>query len=657
MANQPLQTRIALKYDTYENWTKNQPEGSTVGKNLVLLKGEIGICEIPSTNADSTTAPTVLFKVGDGEKKFYELPWASALAADVYSWAKSETVVLTEKTETIGEASVTKQYLEFKTNNDVNYSVDLSSFATDNELAAVASRVQAIEDALGLSDGAEGTITDQINDINDRLDEITGVDNGDGTHTDGLIDEAEARIEAKLGTGFGTGEGEKTVAKTIEDAQSAAEQHADEAIAALSEEGGAIFSLAARTGAIEDQLDGIGSSTVVNYVTDAINNLDSTNDGDVTGGAANANTIVKSVSQTDGKVTVTYGKLTRAELPTLAEEDIPEIHTNKVVVADATTDGKGNTIAKVTLDAKLIAIDSDISGIRDAIAGGVHFRGTVAADEDLTDGVVTINGQSYTADQGDVIIKGTQEYIYNGTQWEPLGDVTRIGAVEGRVDEIEEAIAAMDINFEAEANNFVTGITQVDGKITAIDTARPTAENVKYGTKYVEGTETDVTVKAKIDELANEIDAVEDRADKLEDKVNLAEGETVTGKIADAIQALDFTDSQASGEGNFVVSVTQTEGQIAVKKGKLPEANTTTAGIATLGVSGGAATFDTVDTLSQNVDDITNNTIPGIIDRLDDVEEDYVRIAIDDSNNSKLVQGKDGNDMIIFCCGSSTEVV
>ena len=102
MAIKELQTRIALKYDSYANWTNTDTEGK--GGNLVLLPGELGICEIPAANADSHVAPTVLFKVGgskysaadaaegkgtEGElMKFKDLPWASAKAADVYGWAK-----------------------------------------------------------------------------------------------------------------------------------------------------------------------------------------------------------------------------------------------------------------------------------------------------------------------------------------------------------------------------------------------------------------------------------------------------------------------------------------------------------------------------------------------------------------------------------------
>ena len=86
MANEifkELKTRIALKYNTYEYWTTGD------GKDYAPLKGEVCFCAIESKEQGAQTAPTVLFKVGvDGQTKFSALKWASALAADVYDWAK-----------------------------------------------------------------------------------------------------------------------------------------------------------------------------------------------------------------------------------------------------------------------------------------------------------------------------------------------------------------------------------------------------------------------------------------------------------------------------------------------------------------------------------------------------------------------------------------
>lgn len=125
MADIELQAKIVLRQDSYEAWT------TSPGKDFVLLKGEIGICEILSTDDSGNSSSTMLFKIGDGSKTFENLPWASAKAADVYDWAKSETVELTEFFDS--DTQETKQYLQFKTNGVVNHFVDLSSFVTLDE--------------------------------------------------------------------------------------------------------------------------------------------------------------------------------------------------------------------------------------------------------------------------------------------------------------------------------------------------------------------------------------------------------------------------------------------------------------------------------------------------------------------------------------------
>ena len=93
MASKTLKTRIKLKYDTLTNW-----QGESA--NVVLLKGEVAICEVPTgSSIEQVTPPAILFKVGDGIKTFAQLPWVSGLAADVYAWAKAAT----KPTYTAGE--------------------------------------------------------------------------------------------------------------------------------------------------------------------------------------------------------------------------------------------------------------------------------------------------------------------------------------------------------------------------------------------------------------------------------------------------------------------------------------------------------------------------------------------------------------------------
>lgn len=86
MANEKiLNTRIQLKYDSYEKWNSS---------SVVLKAGEIAIAHLGPANKDGSTHASgqhpVLIKVGDNTHTFAQLPWLSALAADVYAWAKKE---------------------------------------------------------------------------------------------------------------------------------------------------------------------------------------------------------------------------------------------------------------------------------------------------------------------------------------------------------------------------------------------------------------------------------------------------------------------------------------------------------------------------------------------------------------------------------------
>ena len=119
-----LNTRVQMKYDSFENWSKAENQKD-------LLAGEIAIAYLGPTqtttaNPDNGTHP-VLFKVGPG--KFNDLPWASALAADVYSWAKQS------------ENDFVSKFLTLKMSDGTTMQTKLDAvFATDAELA------KAIED-------------------------------------------------------------------------------------------------------------------------------------------------------------------------------------------------------------------------------------------------------------------------------------------------------------------------------------------------------------------------------------------------------------------------------------------------------------------------------------------------------------------------------
>lgn len=94
-----LNTRIRLKYDTLTNWTTANP---------TLLSGEVAVVAIPTSETNTVgqvTKPAIVFKVGDGATAFNDLPYASALSADVYAWAKAATKPTYTATE-VGAATL-----------------------------------------------------------------------------------------------------------------------------------------------------------------------------------------------------------------------------------------------------------------------------------------------------------------------------------------------------------------------------------------------------------------------------------------------------------------------------------------------------------------------------------------------------------------------
>ena len=81
-----LNTRIQLKYDSLENWAS---------ANTLLKAGEVAIAYLPpkgTGDAPAATSEAVLMKVGPGN--FNSLPFVSALAADVYGWAKEASLTV-----------------------------------------------------------------------------------------------------------------------------------------------------------------------------------------------------------------------------------------------------------------------------------------------------------------------------------------------------------------------------------------------------------------------------------------------------------------------------------------------------------------------------------------------------------------------------------
>ena len=126
MAEKTFNTRIQLKYDTYANWTTNNP---------VLKAGEMALATIQANTTGVQSAPTVVIKVGDGTHTYTELPFASGKAADVYSWAKAETKPTYAATEITGLDTYISEEIQ-----DTNTTYQIVQDQTDGHILKVQHR-------------------------------------------------------------------------------------------------------------------------------------------------------------------------------------------------------------------------------------------------------------------------------------------------------------------------------------------------------------------------------------------------------------------------------------------------------------------------------------------------------------------------------------
>lgn len=94
-------------------------------------------------------------------------------------------------------------------------------------------------------------------------------------------------------------------------------------------------------------------------------------------------------------------------------------------------------ISKITLpsgstyDIKDAAARADIEAIEQAISGGLSFIGetTTALTDGATTNPITINGNPVTAKNGNLVLYGQKEFLFDGTKWIEMGDLSLLGAL------------------------------------------------------------------------------------------------------------------------------------------------------------------------------------------------------------------------------------
>lgn len=111
MATYMLNVRHQQKYDDIEKWIASDP---------VLLEGEIAVTTVQTAESGTTNyVPSVLMKIGDGVKKYSELDFTYAKSADVYDWAKKESLAYDDLPESLLSKITEFENIETITNDEI----------------------------------------------------------------------------------------------------------------------------------------------------------------------------------------------------------------------------------------------------------------------------------------------------------------------------------------------------------------------------------------------------------------------------------------------------------------------------------------------------------------------------------------------------------
>ena len=641
--NKRLNTRILLKYDTYENWSTNNPN---------LLKGEMAIAVIDVSDNTQThsgqTVPQLLVKVGNGLEgdagKYNSLPFVSGLAADVHSWAKAAS----KPSYTINDISGAKEYQTVKGTDEYTWILQArkagSSDAWENvstiDLAKISARIKAVEDRMTTAesdiDKLEGTV---------------------GDSSSGLVKDV-ADLKAAVGEG---GSITDAITNAINGLDSTKNQAAGADGLALEvvQENGIIKSISGSIAA--ETYDSYGSASAVEG---KLNAYKTTNDNAVKAAQAAADKAQGDVDQEilDRKAAISGLKMTAAvegtQGPGTVIKFIDKVNQENGIVSAELGELVFNSAYNA--ESNKAATMSDITDTLANLNGAMRFKGVKDS--------VPADSSDYIS--GDVIIVGTKEYVFDGTKWVELGDETTAGTL----------ISGITSNSTSTANRTVTAHTQANGVVTL------TYSDIAIEEGQVAG------LADKLTTMQGEIDAEEIRAAAAE-KANAnaikvingtdtgksmreVAGEVATGGLGNLTNA----NIQTLGQDETALVVSQNSGAVTVTKQKIQIAESQVTGLTgalalkateadlTLAENRIKANEDAITKLNgaDTVVDSVANKIKTAIEGLDKadtaVEGQFVTSVSEENGVITVARGavnvkeleQTADTQVVFECGSSS---
>lgn len=511
--NKVFQTRIQLKYDTYANWSTNNP---------VLKAGEMAIATVAAGEQTMTNLPNIVLKVGDGTSHYNDLKFVSALAADVHEWAKANTKPVYDASEITGLKKFVTDNSDFDTDTQYQlvavtgatykYQLQSRTFANSAwgewanvegqiiDFSGADTRLKSLEKTVAGLTGDAGGIQEAITAAIDGLDSTQNQAAGaDGlalevVQENGVITSISGSIAA--GT-YDVAGAAKAVEDKLNPLITAAQAQADKGV----------------TDAAAAKKAADAASTKVD---DAIAGLDYTA---YAAGEAAGTTVsfVGTISETNGVIS--------AEKRDLVFASAYNPKTNKAAtVADITT-----AVADLN--------------------GAMHY---VGKEDKLPTDV-----SKYKA--GDVIIVGIKEYVFDGTKFDELGDEGAIGT----------ALAGLKGSSSNTAGKTVKTVTQTNG-VVSVEYQDISINGTQVQVPKADGTEGTETLNARLEAIkagaSSDVSALAKKVDANTTAIETLNGDvdtdgSVEKKINTVVQTLKTPDAGVKGSGNGVnVTVKQAAG-------------------------------------------------------------------------------------------------
>ena len=616
MAEHILNTRITLKYDTYENWQKS---------TLVLKAGEVAICAVPSgvTVEGITKPPAVLQKIGDGAHVFKDLPWLQAVASDVHTWAKAASKPTYAANEITGLDTYISgqiqdtdtQYTIIKGDNDYtyklmsrakgaeNYSTEVATLSIPDPSADINALKALVGDTAVATQISEAIAALKLSDTYEQKGAAAAVktallgDAAESYNTLGKLEDAVIAAQASAD--------EKTTMAAVEAKDYATKTEAQGYATAVVGEDADVADKNTVKGAkayakdlndatntrVEALETAIGEGGSVGSQIDAkIAELD------VAEVAVGTGEIIEKISQTDGKISVSKRALAAGDIPTIEQSQVNGL-AGALAAKQDTLAFQSNNYDKET---NKVITKSDLDTAIAGLTGVTHFKGVV---ENLP----------ASAENGDIYIKtdGT-EYIY----------VKPDAMTEGRFEELGDqnthikhgTVVDSDIAANAAiAQSKIAGLTDaLAAKANTTDLGTMAAETA---TNYIKKTEA-----SGYDDILTTTVASTTYETKEDATAKLAEAK---GYVDTELGKLDLTEVTA-GQGAIIGAISQTDGLISVSTREL--------------------TADDIPVLAQN-------KITGLEAALNAKANDADLAAIAKSGSTDdLVQGR---DTLVFNCGGA----